>query len=235
MLCQVKAKGEEHPIAYASKKMLASEKNYSAIEWEALAIVKGIKHFRTSLEGSTFTVQTNHNPLNHLGNIKDSNGRLARWVLSLQTYDFTIVHRNWKANANADGLSRNNGSLAKVGGVSEALVPEKVPETLTKEKQKLITNKSSCEQVNCESVGCGLQPNRSKATDNSKHLDNLDELDIKAQVKNVQNSPYVETPDTTGQGSYLSGSQRNQEMMMKDDMAGNENSWRIIKDKDNCV
>ena len=175
VLCQVNGNGEEHPIAYASKKLLASKKNYSAIEREALAIVKAIKHFRTYLEGSPFTVQTDHNLLTHLGNLKDSHGRLAGWDLSLQRYDFAIVHRSGKANANADGLSRDQGSIAKFGGVSEALVPETVLETLTKEKQKLIINKSSCEQDNCESVGCGLQPNRSKATDNSKHVDNLEE------------------------------------------------------------
>ena len=83
--------------------------------------------------------------------------------------------------------------------LSEALVPETVPETLTKEKQKMIINKSSSEQDNCESVGCGLHPTRSKATDNSKHVDNLEELDIKEHVKNVQNSPDVETPETAGQ------------------------------------
>ena len=138
-------KGEEHPIAYASKKLLASEKNYSAIEWEALTIVKGIKEFRTYLEGSTFTVQTDHNPLTHLGNLKDSHRRQARWVLSLQPYNFTIVHLSGKANANVDGLSRDQGFLVKVGVVSEALVSETVPETLTKEKQKLIIIRSSCE------------------------------------------------------------------------------------------
>ena len=51
------------------------------------------------------------------------------------TIRLTIAYRSGKANANADGLSRDQGSLAKVGGVSEALVPETVPETLTKEKQ----------------------------------------------------------------------------------------------------
>ena len=67
--------------------------------------------------------------------------------------------------------------------LSEALVAETVPETQTKEKQKLIINTSSCEQDNCESVACGLPPNRSKATDNSKSVDNLEELDIKEHVK----------------------------------------------------
>ena len=45
VLSQVNSKGEEHPIAFASKKLLPSERNYSAIEREALAIVKGIKPF----------------------------------------------------------------------------------------------------------------------------------------------------------------------------------------------
>ena len=65
---------------------------------------------------------------------------------------------------------------------------ETVPETLTKEKQKLIINKSSCEQDNCVSVGCDLQPDINKGTDNNKHVDNLEELNIKKHVKNVQKS-----------------------------------------------
>ena len=104
---------------------------------------------------------------------------------------------------------------------------ETVTDTLIKEKQKLINNKSSCEQDNCESVVCGLQPNRSKATYNSKCVDNLEELDIKEHVKNVQNSPDVETPETSGQASCLSGSQSNQEMMMNDDVAGNETAVEL--------
>ena len=97
------------------KKLLQSERNYSAIEREALAIVQG---FRTYLQGSKFTIETDHNPLPQLGNLKDSRGRLARWALSLQQYDFTIVHRSGSKNANADGLSRDQWSLTKVGGVS---------------------------------------------------------------------------------------------------------------------
>ena len=120
VLSHVNSKGEEHPIAFASKKLLPRERNYSAIEREALAIVKGIKHFRTYLEGTTFTIQTDYNPLTHLKNLKDSHGRLARWALSLQPYDFTIVHRSGKTNSNADGLSKDQVSLYMVGGMSGA-------------------------------------------------------------------------------------------------------------------
>ena len=44
VLSQINKLGEEHPIAFASKKLSPPERNYSAIECEALAIVKGIKH-----------------------------------------------------------------------------------------------------------------------------------------------------------------------------------------------
>ena len=48
VLSQKDHQGEEHPIAYASKKLLPSgKKNYSAIEREALVIVKGVKCFMT--------------------------------------------------------------------------------------------------------------------------------------------------------------------------------------------
>ena len=63
------------------------EKNYSANELEALAIVKGIKHCRTYLEGNQFIIiQTDHNPLTHLANFKDNHRWMARWPLSLQHY-----------------------------------------------------------------------------------------------------------------------------------------------------
>ena len=118
VLSQIDGTGEEHPIVFASKKKLQSERNYSAIECETLTIVQGVKHLRTYLQGSKFTIETDHNPLTQLGNLKDSHGRLAKRALSLQLYDFTIVHQSGNKNTNADGLSRDQWSLTKVGGVS---------------------------------------------------------------------------------------------------------------------
>ena len=81
--------------------------------------MQGIKHFRTHIQGTTFQIETDHDPLTHLGSMKDSHGRLARWALALQAYQFTIVHRAGTANANADGLSRDQGSRSKERGVTE--------------------------------------------------------------------------------------------------------------------
>ena len=90
---------EEHPVAYGSKKLLPREQKYSAIEQEGLAIVQGIKHFRTYLQGTTFQIETDHDPLTRLSNLKDSHGRLARWALTLQPYCFTVLNRSGTANA----------------------------------------------------------------------------------------------------------------------------------------
>ena len=38
--------------------------------------------------------------------IKEPTGRLARWSLLLQQYDFEVRHRSGQSNGNADGLSR---------------------------------------------------------------------------------------------------------------------------------
>ena len=98
--------GEEHPVAYYSRKLLPRETRYAAVEKECLAVVEGIRHFRVYLEGTPFMVQTDHRSLKYLHKMKDSTGRLARWSLFLQPYSFTIHHRAGKNNGNADGLSR---------------------------------------------------------------------------------------------------------------------------------
>ena len=74
ILMQKNNEGIDHPVAYGSRKLLPREINYSTIEREALAIVTGIKHFRTYVEGTKFIMETDHDPLTHLATLKDSHG-----------------------------------------------------------------------------------------------------------------------------------------------------------------
>ena len=96
----------EVAIAYAGRDLNAAEKNYSTTEREALAVIFGIKKFEPYLYGRKFILHTDHHSLKWLMSISDPSGRLARWSLLVQQYDFEIKHRPGAVHGNADALSR---------------------------------------------------------------------------------------------------------------------------------
>ena len=98
--------GVERPIGYFSKRLLLGEANYAATELECLAVYMAIDHFAVHLVGGHFRVVTDHRALTSLLSSTKLNGRLMRWTLALQKYDFDIVHRAGMAHQNTDGLSR---------------------------------------------------------------------------------------------------------------------------------
>ena len=98
--------GEEMPVAYASKKLLDREKNYSVIEKECLAVVWGVSKFHRYLFGKEFILETDHQPLTYLNKSKMANSRLMRWALALQPYRMRIRSIRGKDNVGADYLSR---------------------------------------------------------------------------------------------------------------------------------
>jgi hypothetical protein len=98
--------GAERIIACASRTLSKAERKYFPTELECLAVLFGVEKFRPYIEGYHFTVVTDHASLQWLNNIKEPTGRLGRWGLKLQQYEFTIVHRKGAENVVPDALSR---------------------------------------------------------------------------------------------------------------------------------
>ena len=80
-------------IAYASRTLSATERNYSSVEHEALAIVWATKHFRQYLEGGPVIVRSDCKALEWLKTAHNPTGRLARWAMKLSPYHLIIQHR----------------------------------------------------------------------------------------------------------------------------------------------
>ena len=100
-------------VAYASCSLTSSERNYSVIQKECLAIIYATKQFRQYLLGRPFKLFTDHAPLQWLSSQK-AEGMLARWALALQEFDFSILYKPGVQNANADALSRIFSSCSAV-------------------------------------------------------------------------------------------------------------------------
>ena len=92
-------------IAYASRALNQSEKQYSTIQKECLAAVYAMKQFCHYLLGRPFQLMTDHAPLQWL-TAQKMEGLLCRWALAMGEYDFDIVYRKGTLNGNADALSR---------------------------------------------------------------------------------------------------------------------------------
>ena len=124
----------EHPIIYISRVLNAAERNYSVTEKELLGVIWAIKKFRPYIEGYKFEVVTDHSALKWLNKFKDPTGRLARWALELQQWDFEITHRKGKYHNVPDFLSR--GIIE--GGEEVAAVEEIKDEEYIKLREQVL-------------------------------------------------------------------------------------------------
>lgn len=97
----------EKVICYLSRSLTKEERKYSVTEKECLAVLWAIEKLRPYIEGERFTVITDHHSLVWLQNLKEPTGRLARWAVRLQQYDFEIIHRRGKDHVVPDCLSRS--------------------------------------------------------------------------------------------------------------------------------
>ena len=99
---------EGQPVAFSSRALTNTEKNYAQIEKDSLSIVHGCIHFDQYVYGREITVQTDDTPLANILKIPllQAPGRLQRMLLQLQRYHLKVVYKPGKELLIADTLSR---------------------------------------------------------------------------------------------------------------------------------
>ncbi len=106
MLTQLDENNKERAICFGGRSLRPCETRWSISEKECLALIESIKLWHCYLANQFFTVYTDHIALKYLQNLKQGSGRLYRWSLALQGYNFEIKYKPGKANVCADALSR---------------------------------------------------------------------------------------------------------------------------------
>jgi len=95
-------------VAYISKSLNETERNYEIHDKEMLAIIQCLKAWRHFLEGtrSKFKVWTDHKNLEYFMSNQKLNHRQVQWALYLSRFDFVLKHISGSKMGKADGLSK---------------------------------------------------------------------------------------------------------------------------------
>ena len=101
-----KIDGVERPIAFFSRVMNSTQRNYCTTRRELLAVISALQHFRQYLLGNKVILRTDDHSLKWIQTFKTPEGILARWVETLAEFDFTVEHRPGRLHSNVDGVFR---------------------------------------------------------------------------------------------------------------------------------
>ena len=109
--------GSERPIAFSSRTLTKSERNYAQLEKEAMSIIFAVKKFHKYIYGRKFSLLTDHKALTTIFGPRKGVPtlaalRLQRWSLILMAYDYDITYRRSEEHSNADFLSRAPTNVA---------------------------------------------------------------------------------------------------------------------------
>ena len=126
ILSQLNDENREVVIEYAGRTLRKSELNYSVTDKEALAVVEGFRKFHTYLYGNHTTVITDHQALEYVYKNPKITGRISRWNILLQNYDYTVQYKKGKHNTNADAISRLENLPQPDNDNADDIIPENV-------------------------------------------------------------------------------------------------------------
>jgi len=109
------------PVAFISKSLSDTERNYKIHDKEMLAIVRCLEAWRHFLEGTVvrFKIWTDHKNLEYFMKAQKLNRQQARWALYLSRFDFVLKHIPGTKIEKADSLSRRPDWEVEVGRDNE--------------------------------------------------------------------------------------------------------------------
>ena len=95
-------------VAYISKLLNETERNYEIHDKEMLAVIRCLEAWKHFLEGtrSKFEVWTDHKNLEYFMSNQKLNRRQVRWALYLSRFDFVLKHISGSKMGKADELSK---------------------------------------------------------------------------------------------------------------------------------
>lgn len=190
VLSQVPAgEGRARPIAFASKTLSSSQKNYPAQRLEFLALKWSVcDKFSHWLKGNSFTVLTDNNPLTYIMTKPKLDACEQRWVAKLAPYMFDLKHIAGTKNVVADALSRD--PFAKT--VGHRLVSEPYTKLLAESDevgangvQDIFRLKVQCHQTKRQKKGSAAQSRPPPLSNNIVRavLDSHDHWDAAAESR----------------------------------------------------
>ena len=95
-----------HPVSFTSRKFTSAERNYTITERELLAIVECLIKWRHYVHLTPFEIHTDHKALTYFDRLDSLSGRLARWQLFLQSFNYSLHFIKGTDNDWADFWSR---------------------------------------------------------------------------------------------------------------------------------
>ena len=90
---------EGKPIAYGSRALSDTEKNYAQIEKEMLGVVFGLENYHHYVYGREVIVYTDHKPLVNMKqkSLTKAPKRLQSMLLRIQDYNYKLLYKSGKS------------------------------------------------------------------------------------------------------------------------------------------
>ena len=116
--------GKEIVIAFGSKKLTGTQKNWPSTKGELYAGMHWMTEYRYYLQyGPQFKWRTDNSALRYVHSMDCPTAAVQRWLATLADFDFQVEHRAGTKHTNADCLSRSQGSIPDAAATCSALAP----------------------------------------------------------------------------------------------------------------